>query len=353
MDGRFGARMLSTPSEWLACTQANRPTKDISSLASSVLTTLSNRNGSEALRLCRKMMATWTNSLSRGTTMSEPISSAAATIQSTRVPAALRSVIVENKLARNDIAILLLILERTLANVFPAKASTALSIRYIAEQNGCSDKGAENSVNKLKKLNLIAHETFPDDPWRPGMMGLNCDRFSTSPQAGIPDASNCTASSFEKDATAVRARLEDEMFAIREMLYSHVNTGRKQRESERPDPFLAALFLDHFGTSSAVEEYLDRLHADAKKRKESIRGYGFYDFKVKKLREAELLKWYVDPIRVTEPMEVPSVPPFSTAGRSRRLRPNRSNMEGWQVEDHARAGLETEVAAELVHCIGT
>lgn len=49
--------------------------------------------------------------------MSETVSSAAARLETIRVPAALRSAIIENNLAANDIAVLLLIIERTLDNV--------------------------------------------------------------------------------------------------------------------------------------------------------------------------------------------------------------------------------------------
>src|ERR1700688_636639 len=98
-------------------------------------------------------------------------------VETIRVPAALRSLIVEHKLAANDIAILLLIIERTMDNVKPPSDDALLAIRYIAEQNGCSDKGAWNSVMKLKELDLVKHEVSSTEKKRSGKLRLNLAKF--------------------------------------------------------------------------------------------------------------------------------------------------------------------------------
>jgi hypothetical protein len=280
--------------------------------------------------------------------MSEPISNTSATVESIRVPAALRSAIIENNLAANDIILLLLIIERTLSNVFPAKPSAALSIRYIKEQNQCSVKGAENSVKKLKNLKLITHEVFPDT-MRAGVIGLNCETLARySPRTVGTTERPPAGPVVESDAVAGRRRVQDEISEIRQMLFDAVNGGKKKREEELPDPFLAALFLDHFRTSEAVESFLNRFNADVKRRKVHIRGYGFYDHVIRNLRDSAVYERYLDSIRTTEPMDVITAPAFDKRGtsavRNRRIKPS---FVGWQVDDHERGDLEAALFADI------
>jgi hypothetical protein len=202
-----------------------------------------------------------------------------------RVPASLRSVITTKKLAANDIAVLLLIAERTLDNVFPRCDDTALSIRYIAEQNGASPKGAENSVKKLKTLNLITHDVS-HGTFAPGMMGLNLSEFRESvrgrSKVKVSDPGPLRA---DGDGVACRRQVGEDIQGIREMLYQCLNKGRKKREPELPDPFLAAELLDRFGTSDAVERWVRSLHSDKKRKRWPIKGYGFYAKLVHRLRD--------------------------------------------------------------------
>jgi hypothetical protein len=242
-------------------------------------------------------------------------------LRTIRIPAGFREVIIENDLSKNDILVLLLILERTLDNVSPAKLETALSIRYIAELNHCVPKTAENSVKKLKTRKLIKQKVAPKSE-KPSMMSLDYDRFpyAMSVSSAVSSAPGASPAPSVDDHSP-----DDEITAIREMLHRFINSSRK-REAELPEPFLAASLLDHFGTSSAVEEWLTQLHADWKTTKYSAKGYGIYDRSLAKRRRDAIMRKYCRETPVTEPFSLDAI---SVPGSQSKKKAHRIDTKGW------------------------
>jgi hypothetical protein len=224
-------------------------------------------------------------------------------LKTIRVPASIRRVVIDCGLARNDITILLLILERTLDNVLPPVEEATLSIRHIAQENGCSNKSAENSVNKLKELGLVIHEVFPGTK-RPGTLRINPEVFGRSANI-FAKAPQFRAEPIDS-AALEREALEKEIEAIRHLLQDRINSG-KHRESELPDRYLAGQLLDYFESSEAVEKWVDGLHNAWKASRFNAKGYGIYSSSLQQVRDAKVasrVRRMLDSVPVFESMPI-------------------------------------------------
>jgi hypothetical protein len=238
-------------------------------------------------------------------------------IDTIAVPAALPFLITEHRLAGNDISVLLLVMERTM-NISPPQRSTLLSIRYIAEQIGCSPKGAWNSVTKLKELDLVLHEV-PKDHKKAALLGLNYRCFSTT-KSETPNTAVTRVNLGLAESPPEQLAVARELQEIREILYSHINVGKKVREHDLPEPFLAANLLDYFGSSVSVEAWVRKLHVGWKKKKYSAKGYGLYGSSLKKLRDADLnrsIGQLLQAVPVTEPFALPA--PLPSRSRLKKV----------------------------------
>jgi hypothetical protein len=240
-----------------------------------------------------------------------------------RIPAGFRDLIIEHNLSKNEILAFLLILERTLDNVSPPKLEAALSIRYIAQENGCVTKTAENAVKKLKEHNLIRQKVTRNSD-KPSMMSLNYDRFpyaepvQRGPAAGVGDPAT---------VTAAESTTNEDITAIREMLHTHVN-ARSEREPDLPEPILAAALLDYFGSVPAVEAWVRQLHGDWDRKGFSVRGYGIYDKKLAARRRDDLRKRYLPEESVTEPFSLDAIAvPQSPSAKKRK----KVTTDGWKI----------------------
>ena len=156
------------------------------------------------------------------------------------------------------------------------------------------------------------------------MMSLDYERFPYAMSVSSAVRSAPVAS----PAPSVNDLSPDcEITAIREMLHRFINSSRK-REAELPEPFLAASLLDHFGTSSAVEEWLTQLHADWKTTKYSPKGYGIYDRSLAKRRRDAIVRKYCRETQVTEPFSLDAI---SAPGSQSKKKAHRIVTKGWTI----------------------
>jgi hypothetical protein len=226
------------------------------------------------------------------------------------IPAGFRAVINDSKLSRNEIAVLLLIAERTL-NASPMNAEAALSIRYIAVQNQCVDKTAETAVKKLKELGLISQRTFPGTE-KPSMMSLNYDRFRSA--NGMPDMPiPAVRRKAGHNPNTGSAELDADLREVQEAMKEALNGCRKKGlEDELPDSMLAARVLDEFGEADTAVAWLGDLGAKWRRKKYRPRNYGIFAKELKGFQTASLIERYN--LASDQTVSVPiTLPPYSRA----------------------------------------
>jgi hypothetical protein len=200
---------------------------------------------------------------------------------SNRVPSGFRDIINKNKLSVNDIAVFMLILERTIDNV-PSVLEQRISIRNIAKQIGCTTKTAENSIRRLKTLGLILHKTDPGKR-SIGRISINYDMF---PYIEILEGETAvkTLRICRLDATASTANdsaqdrdILAEMMTVRRLLQESLIRTARIASVALPDWELAAEALDLFGDVTAVEQWIRSLEVRWQKiRRFQARVYGLY-----------------------------------------------------------------------------